>query len=167
MNDCWLILHNKVQRATACALGLGAACYCAMQPWRHAAENTASSGCGCSESPPATAHPCRQCSRLLQVYNVTEYLDEHPGGGEVMLSVAGKDATNDFEDVGHSTHARSMLDKYIVGAFSGGESSRPARKVISSDASSSAGAGLLRLLQFLLPLVAIGLAVLAYSLKKE
>jgi cytochrome b5 len=98
---------------------------------------------------------------------VTDYLDEHPGGGEVMLSVAGKDATNDFEDVGHSTHARSMLDKYIVGEFTGGESSRPARKVISKDASSSAGAGALRLLQFLLPLIAVALAIAAYMLKQQ
>jgi len=99
------------------------------------------------------------------VYNVTEYLDEHPGGGEVMLSVAGKDATNDFEDVGHSSHARSMLAKYMLADFAGGESSRPARKVIAADASSSAGAGLAKLLQILLPFIAVLLAVAAFALK--
>jgi cytochrome b involved in lipid metabolism len=98
------------------------------------------------------------------VYNVTEYLDEHPGGGEVMLSVAGKDATNDFEDVGHSGHARSMLAKYEIGGFAGGESSRPARKVVSAGDSNS-GLGLLRLAQLLLPLLAVLLAVAAYAIR--
>ncbi len=135
---------------------------------------------------------------------MTQYLDEHPGGGEVMLSVAGKDATNDFEarahatptptrfprpvprslllscgplltraalvrsqDVGHSSHARSMLAKYELGAFAGGESARPARKAVSADASSSAGAGLAKLLQFLLPLLVVLLAVAAFSLKAD
>ena len=97
---------------------------------------------------------------------MTDYLDEHPGGGEVMLSVAGKDATNDFEDVGHSKHARDMLSKYIVGTFSGGESGRPARKVISADQSSSAGAALIRVLQLLMPIIAVALALLAYAVKK-
>jgi len=99
------------------------------------------------------------------VYNVTEYLDEHPGGGEVMLSVAGKDATEDFEDVGHSNHARSMLAKYELGAFAGGESARPARKTVVADGSGSGGAGLAKLLQLLLPLLVIALALAAYALK--
>ena len=35
-------------------------------------------------------------------------MDDHPGGGEIMLSAAGKDGTQDFEDVGHSPNAREM-----------------------------------------------------------
>jgi cytochrome b involved in lipid metabolism len=30
---------------------------------------------------------------------------------------AGKDATQDFEEIGHSKSARDMLDKYLIGAF--------------------------------------------------
>lgn len=98
------------------------------------------------------------------MYNVTEYLDEHPGGGEVMLSVAGKDATNDFEDVGHSSHARSLLNKYLIGDFAGGESSRPARKVVTAEAG-AAGAVTARLMQLLLPVLVVLLALAAFALK--
>ena len=31
-----------------------------------------------------------------KVYDVTKYLNEHPGGAEIILGVAGTDATSDF-----------------------------------------------------------------------
>ena len=37
------------------------------------------------------------------------------GGEEVMLDVAGQDATEAFEDVGHSDEAREILDKLHAG----------------------------------------------------
>ncbi|VDM96966.1 unnamed protein product [Thelazia callipaeda] len=49
-----------------------------------------------------------------KVYDVTEFLDEHPGGCEVLLQQAGLDATEAFEDIGHSTDARKMLQEYLV-----------------------------------------------------
>ncbi|KAL1500949.1 hypothetical protein ABEB36_006362 [Hypothenemus hampei] len=51
------------------------------------------------------------------VYDVTEFLNEHPGGEEVLLEQAGKDATEAFEDVGHSSDAREMMAKYKVGTL--------------------------------------------------
>ncbi|KAL1934649.1 hypothetical protein VTP01DRAFT_6831 [Rhizomucor pusillus] len=50
-----------------------------------------------------------------KVYNVTEFIQEHPGGEEVLLDEAGKDATEAFEDIGHSDEAREILEKYYVG----------------------------------------------------
>ncbi|KZV34857.1 cytochrome b5 isoform B-like, partial [Dorcoceras hygrometricum] len=50
-----------------------------------------------------------------QVYNVTNFLSEHPGGDEVLLESAGKDASEEFEDVGHGSAARLMLDEFYVG----------------------------------------------------
>ncbi|KHJ86845.1 putative cytochrome b5 [Oesophagostomum dentatum] len=50
-----------------------------------------------------------------KVYDVTKFLDEHPGGCEVLLEQAGGDATEAFEDVGHSTDARQMKEEYFVG----------------------------------------------------
>ncbi|NXJ85641.1 CYB5B protein, partial [Trogon melanurus] len=49
------------------------------------------------------------------VYDVTRFLEEHPGGEEVLLEQAGRDATESFEDVGHSTDAREMLKQYYIG----------------------------------------------------
>ncbi|XP_042341900.1 cytochrome b5 isoform X2 [Plectropomus leopardus] len=50
-----------------------------------------------------------------KVYDITGFLEEHPGGEEVLLEQAGADATESFEDVGHSTDAREMLQQYYVG----------------------------------------------------
>uniref|UniRef100_A0A3B4YGB4 Cytochrome b5 type B n=1 Tax=Seriola lalandi dorsalis TaxID=1841481 RepID=A0A3B4YGB4_SERLL len=50
-----------------------------------------------------------------KVYDITSFLEEHPGGEEVLLEQAGADATESFEDVGHSTDAREMLQHYYIG----------------------------------------------------
>ncbi|XP_056631644.1 cytochrome b5-like [Diorhabda sublineata] len=49
------------------------------------------------------------------VYDVTDYLDEHPGGGELITEWAGKDATKEFDDFGHSLDAKKDLKKYHIG----------------------------------------------------
>ncbi|WFD43820.1 hypothetical protein MPSI1_002485 [Malassezia psittaci] len=43
---------------------------------------------------------------------------QHPGGEEVLLTEAGKDATEPFEDVGHSEDAREDLRKLQIGILS-------------------------------------------------
>ncbi|KQK82577.1 cytochrome b5-like isoform X2 [Amazona aestiva] len=50
-----------------------------------------------------------------RIYDVTKFLDEHPGGEEVLREQAGGDATENFEDVGHSTDARAMSETFIIG----------------------------------------------------
>ncbi|CAK7318581.1 Cytochrome b5 type B [Vulpes lagopus] len=50
-----------------------------------------------------------------RVYDVTDFLKEHPGGEEVLLEQAGADASESFEDVGHSSDAREMLKQYYIG----------------------------------------------------
>ncbi|KAK9235550.1 cytochrome b5-like heme/steroid binding domain-containing protein, partial [Lipomyces kononenkoae] len=50
-----------------------------------------------------------------KVYDATKFIDEHPGGEEVLLDVGGMDATDAFEDVGHSDEARKILDGLRVG----------------------------------------------------
>lgn len=60
-----------------------------------------------------------------KVYNVTQFIDEHPGGDEVIISEGGKDATEAFEDVGHSDEARELLAGLLVGELQ--ESSAPSK----------------------------------------
>ncbi|XP_006913799.1 cytochrome b5 isoform X2 [Pteropus alecto] len=50
-----------------------------------------------------------------KVYDLTKFLEEHPGGEEVLREQAGGDATEDFEDVGHSSDAREMSKTFIIG----------------------------------------------------
>ncbi|XP_063847409.1 cytochrome b5-like isoform X2 [Scylla paramamosain] len=50
-----------------------------------------------------------------KVYDVSKFLDEHPGGEEVLLEQAGQNVTENFEDVGHSTDAREMMAEYCIG----------------------------------------------------
>ncbi|XP_072013411.1 cytochrome b5-like isoform X1 [Amphiura filiformis] len=50
-----------------------------------------------------------------RVYDVTKFLDEHPGGEEVLIEQGGGNATESFEDVGHSADARELMKDYIKG----------------------------------------------------
>ena len=49
------------------------------------------------------------------VYDITKFLDEHPGGRTILVENAGLDSTEEFEDVGHSKDAREMLADYEIG----------------------------------------------------
>ncbi|GAB1202853.1 hypothetical protein APSETT445_001476 [Aspergillus pseudonomiae] len=50
-----------------------------------------------------------------RVYDVTKYLEDHPGGSAILVEVAGTDATEAFEEVGHSDEAREQLEPFYVG----------------------------------------------------
>ncbi|XP_068199993.1 cytochrome b5 isoform X2 [Antennarius striatus] len=50
-----------------------------------------------------------------KVYDVSSFLEEHPGGEEVLREQAGGDATESFEDVGHSSDAREMAGGMLIG----------------------------------------------------
>merc|ERR1739848_649719 len=52
-----------------------------------------------------------------KVYDITEFLVQHPGGEEVLLDVGGQEASEAFEDVGHSNDARDMLADYEIGTI--------------------------------------------------
>ncbi|KAI3872382.1 hypothetical protein MKW92_025330 [Papaver armeniacum] len=45
------------------------------------------------------------------VYNVTKYLDDHPGG----VLFLRRDAIEDFDFVGHSKSAREFMETYLIG----------------------------------------------------
>jgi cytochrome b5 len=56
-----------------------------------------------------------------KVYDVTSFLDDHPGGDEVMKDTAGRNATVEYEDVGHSEEATKMMEPLLIGVLAEGE----------------------------------------------
>ncbi|KAJ6372058.1 hypothetical protein OIU77_002392 [Salix suchowensis] len=98
---------------------------------------------------------------MEQVYDVTKFMEDHPGGDEVLLSSTGQDATDDFEDVGHSDSAREMMGEYCIGDVDA--STVPQKKKYkvpnqphyNQDKTSEF---IIKILQFLVPLAILGLA---------
>ncbi|VVT54676.1 uncharacterized protein SAPINGB_P004195 [Magnusiomyces paraingens] len=76
-----------------------------------------------------------------KVYDITPFVDEHPGGEEVLVDCGGQDATTSFEDVGHSDDATEILEKLYVGDANPEEYKvkipKPAVKTASGESSSS------------------------------
>ncbi|KAH9448994.1 hypothetical protein MJO28_010125 [Puccinia striiformis f. sp. tritici] len=97
-----------------------------------------------------------------KVYAIAKFIEDHPGGDEVLLTEAGKDATESFEDVGHSEEARTLMAQYLVGTCTQGAPKGPSivkktAQQTSTPASDSQSAGL----GFMVPL-AILAAYLSY-----
>jgi len=96
-----------------------------------------------------------------KVYDVTRFLEDHPGGDEVLIAATGKDATDDFEDVGHSDSARAMMDEYYLGemdlqSLPSKPKYTPAKQAAYNPAKSSDF--IIKILQFLVPLLILGIA---------
>ena len=64
-----------------------------------------------------------------EVYNVTSFLTSHPGGPGVILPFLGRDATEPFEETGHSQHATMTLAKLRIGILDGGAADQSAAAV--------------------------------------
>lgn len=51
------------------------------------------------------------------IYNITSYIPDHPGGGNI-VTICGKDGTQAFQSVGHSSRASEILANYQIGTLS-------------------------------------------------
>ncbi|KAL5360486.1 cytochrome b5-like heme/steroid binding domain-containing protein [Aspergillus floccosus] len=60
-----------------------------------------------------------------EVYDVTEFESEHPGGGKVLLRVAGKDATKEFQKYHRDAILRRYKERLQIGVVN---SAPPAKK---------------------------------------
>ncbi|MFQ6619856.1 hypothetical protein Gotur_001052 [Gossypium turneri] len=96
-----------------------------------------------------------------KVYDVTQFLEDHPGGDEVLLAASGKDETQDFEDVGHSDDARNMMKKYYIGEVDS-TTVPPSNKIkpqtYSVTQKDDEPGFLFKILQILVPILILGLA---------
>jgi len=52
------------------------------------------------------------------VYDVTEYLNFHPGGKSILMTCAGKDGTSMFYKAHPWVDINSLLKNYIIGSLS-------------------------------------------------
>ncbi len=73
------------------------------------------------------------------------FLWQHPGGEEILMENSGSDATEAFEDVGHSTDAREMMKEYKIGKL------HPVRNILVVMGPSRARARLLVLILLFIP----------------
>ena len=60
---------------------------------------------------------------------MTEYVRDHPGGVDVLIDTAGKDATQEYEDVGHSEDADEILQSYMIGVAADSKKARKSKAV--------------------------------------
>eukprot|EP00553_Chaetoceros_curvisetus_P000116 CAMPEP_0204625896 /NCGR_PEP_ID=MMETSP0717-20131115/11520_1 /ASSEMBLY_ACC=CAM_ASM_000666 /TAXON_ID=230516 /ORGANISM="Chaetoceros curvisetus" /LENGTH=130 /DNA_ID=CAMNT_0051641685 /DNA_START=39 /DNA_END=431 /DNA_ORIENTATION=- len=89
-----------------------------------------------------------------KVYDVTNYLDDHPGGAEVLLDVSGQDADEFFEDIGHSKDARDELQKHLVGVLKLDEAEIK-RRAEAAKAAAEGGSGGMNMIVILIALLAV------------
>ncbi|KAA8527937.1 hypothetical protein F0562_035194 [Nyssa sinensis] len=100
-----------------------------------------------------------------KAYDVTNFLADHPGGDDVLLAAAGKDASEEFEQVGHGSAARLMLDEFYVGEIDGSSTTpttildTPPKQPQNINNQNQSSQFIIKLLQFLVPLAILGLAV--------
>ncbi|CAF0868989.1 unnamed protein product [Rotaria sordida] len=82
-----------------------------------------------------------KCILLInnRVYDVTKFLEEHPGGEEVLKEQHGRDATNAFEDVGHSSDAREQMKTYEIAQVDPSDIKTPARPTVVKPSGSTDG----------------------------
>lgn len=87
-----------------------------------------------------------------------------------LRNFAGKDATNDFEDVGHSDSAREMMDKYYIGEID--RATVPLKRTYIPPQQAPYNPDktpefVIKILQFLVPLLILGLAFAVRHYTKE
>ncbi|KAF4973427.1 hypothetical protein FSARC_252 [Fusarium sarcochroum] len=65
------------------------------------------------------------------VYDVTKYLADHPGGADVLTEAAGTDASEGFDNAGHSEDAFEIMKDCCVGKLKGFEKKKPKLKPLA------------------------------------
>ena len=75
------------------------------------------------------------------VYDVSKFIEDHPGGVDTLVEVSGTDATTAYEEVGHSEDAREILDHYLIGSYSQPSDEQSEKKTVRHIIQSSSAIG--------------------------
>lgn len=65
-------------------------------------------------------HDCRDDCWIIvydRVYDITDFLSKHPGGEEILLEYAGRDASLAFQGIGHGPDMVAVLERHLVGVL--------------------------------------------------
>jgi len=92
-----------------------------------------------------------------KVYDVTKFYNDHPGGKDPFDQNAGTDASDAFEDVGHSDEAKELMKKYYIGDLKDEDDIDP----------SPAHTSIKWIALIAIPVVVIGVAVLLRHLSRN
>jgi cytochrome b involved in lipid metabolism len=75
-----------------------------------------------------------------KVYNLTSYVQSHPGGASVIANICGKDGSGAFSNQhGTASKPNNTLDSFLLGAVGSSISSQTSQKVITPPASTGSG----------------------------
>ncbi|KAF3392086.1 NADH-cytochrome b5 reductase 1 [Talaromyces pinophilus] len=59
-----------------------------------------------------------------EVYDVTKYVRDHPGGDDILIEIGGMDGTVEFDAAGHSDDAWDITKSLLVGKLKKGETQK-------------------------------------------
>jgi cytochrome b involved in lipid metabolism len=77
-----------------------------------------------------------------KVYNLTSYVQSHPGGASVIANICGKDGSGAFSNQhGTASKPNNTLDGFLLGTVGSSISSQASQKLIAPPASSGSGEG--------------------------
>lgn len=69
------------------------------------------------------------CELTIIVYDITKYVEDHPGGSDILVESAGVDASVEFDNAGHSEEAFDIMAEYRVGKYKGAPKRNAAKPV--------------------------------------
>ncbi|OQV03080.1 Cytochrome b5-like Heme/Steroid binding domain-containing protein [Cladophialophora immunda] len=101
-----------------------------------------------------------------QVYDVTRFVEEHPGGEEVILDCSGKDGTAAFDEVGHSKDAHAQLRELLIGSLDQTSAETVEKARLSTKKVKKTPSNLVTLYSILVAIVVAALAAYLYSMEE-